>query len=149
MSFGGFGGFGVWGGGGGVGSHFCSNFSLLTREKSFVVCQAFSVQSRSVMPNLRRWQQSGNRGGWTTHEVFNIKRGSVCCRSPSTVHSVATSASPQHSLQSGQSAVKEGLKSTQTSQTMRTAGLHPFVDASAKQTMAGDRVTKIKHALQV
>ena len=32
------------------------------------VCWAFSVQSRFVMPNSRRWQQSGNRRGWSTHE---------------------------------------------------------------------------------
>ena len=52
--------------------HFGSRlFKLLSahaREEGFVVCQAFSVQSRSVMPNSRRWQQSGNRRGWTTHE---------------------------------------------------------------------------------
>ena len=45
--------------------------------------------------------------------------------------------------------MNEGQKSTVKSQTMRTAGLRPFVDASAKQTKASDRVTKIKHALQV
>ena len=32
---------------------------------------------------------------------------------------------------------------------MRTAGLRPFVDVSAKQSQASDRVMKIKHALQV
>ena len=45
--------------------------------------------------------------------------------------------------------MNEGQKSTQKTQTMRTAGLRLFVDASAKQTKASDRVTKIKHALQV
>ena len=33
--------------------------------------------------------------------------------------------------------------------TMRTAGRRPFVDVSAKQSQASDRVMKIKHALQV
>ena len=44
-------------------SHFGLNFSLLTREKRVFLCQAFPVQSRSVMPNSRRWQQSGHRRG--------------------------------------------------------------------------------------
>ena len=131
---------------------FLFKTSLCSRERRGFCCVSGIFRSITVCDAKfsRRWQQSGNRRGWTTHEDIQHQawlRVLQGRRPPSVQWPRARP--QQHSLQSGQSVVNEGLKSTQKTQTMRTAGLRPFVDASAKQTMAGDRVTKIKHALQV
>ena len=93
------------------------------------------------MPNSCGWQQDVARRGWTVHEDLQGRR-------PPSVR-WPRARPQQQSLQLGHTAVNEGQKSTVKSQTMRTAGLRLFVEASAKQTKASNRVTKIKHALQV
>ena len=54
----------------------CSNFSLFTREKRCF----FVKHCILVMPNSRRWQQSGSRRGWTTTRISSTRRGCACCK---------------------------------------------------------------------
>ena len=130
----------------------CRVGSLSTRSQSshwillfLSFAQHYVFRCPTVVGGSRAWLLAG--GPCT--RIFNIKRGSAFCKAA--VHRqfnghVRVRGSNRFSLGTPQRS--EGQKSTQKSQTMRTAGLRPFVDA-VKQTKANDRVTKIKHAIQV
>ena len=113
-------------------THFGSRHK--SRIYSGFVVVVFCIASRFPMPNSRRWQQGVHED--LQHQAWlRVLQG----RFPPSVQ-WPRARRQQQSLQPGHTAMNEGQKSTVKSQTMRTAGLRPFVDASAKQTKASDRV---------